>query len=192
MEQSFGHVIPTDRLQVASECQLQKPLCTKQDIVLAMPFQAMQALACLSYNGNVFAFVQLLDLVEDAEHIGACLWKESNKQCLVPAQDILCPLIYNKDKGKVKTLIPWQVRRFLKKWNYCLCFQKHLQLAFCCKPFWLLVGSLIGFCLQINFQWFLLQAPYVAFDTSLHGFYSAVRSNNSRPSPGNQPTDQAL
>ena len=115
MEQSFGHVIPIDSLQVASRCQLQKSLCTKQDIVLATPFQAMEALAFVSYKGNVFAFVQLLELAEDAKNIGACFWIQSEKRYLVPAETILCPLIYNKDQDKIKTLIPWQVRHLLKQ-----------------------------------------------------------------------------
>ena len=109
MEQSFGHVIPTDSLLAASGCQLQKAVWTKQDIVPATPFQAMEALAFVSYKGNVFASAQLLELEEDAEKIGACFWTQSKKQCLMPAHDMLMPLIYNKDKNKVKTLIPWQV-----------------------------------------------------------------------------------
>eukprot|EP00435_Cladocopium_sp_Y103_P048797 s2435_g14.t1 len=115
MEQSFGHVIPIDSLQVASSCQLQKAVCTKQDIVLATPFQAMEAVAFVSYEGNVFAFVKLLELAEDAKHIGACFWIQSAKHYLVPAENLLCPLIYNKDQDKIKTLIPWQVRQFLNK-----------------------------------------------------------------------------
>ena len=90
-------------------------MCSKQDIVLAKPFQAMEALAFVSYNGNVFALVQLLEFAEDAEHLGACFWTQSEKQCLVPVHEMLLPLIYNKNKDKVKTLIPWQVRHFLKK-----------------------------------------------------------------------------
>ena len=109
MEQSFGHVIPTDSLLAASGCQLQKAVWTKQDIVPATPFQAMEALAFVSYKGNVFASAQLLELEEDAEKNGACFWTKSEKQCLMPAHDMLMPLIYNKDKNKVKTLIPWQV-----------------------------------------------------------------------------------
>ena len=104
MEQSFGHVIPMDSLQVASRWQLQKSLCTKQDIVLATPFQAMEALAFVSYKGNVFAFVQLLELAEDAKNIGACFWIQSEKRYLVPAETILCPLIYNKDQDKISVL----------------------------------------------------------------------------------------
>ena len=83
--------------------------------MLATPFQAMEALAFVSYKGNVFAFVQLLELAEDAKNIGACFWIQSEKRYLVPAENILCPLIYNKDQDKIKTLIPWQVRRFLKQ-----------------------------------------------------------------------------
>ena len=115
IEKIFGHVIPTDNFQVASKCQMQKSMCSKQDIVLAKPFQAMEALAFVSYNGNVFALVQLLEFAEDAEHLGACFWTQSEKQCLVPVHEMLLPLIYNKDKDKVKTLIPWQVRHVLKK-----------------------------------------------------------------------------
>ena len=115
MEQSFGHVIPTDSLLAASGCQLQKAVWTKQDIVPATPFQAMEALAFVFYKGNVFASAQLLELEEDAEKNGACFWTQLEKQCLMPAHDMLMPLIYNKDKNKVKTLIPWQVRHLLKK-----------------------------------------------------------------------------
>ena len=168
MEQSFGHVIPIDSLQVASRCQLQKSLCTKQNIVLATPFQAMEALAFVSYKGNVFAFLQLLELAEDAKNIGACFWIQSEKRYLVPAENILCPLIYNKDQDKIKTLIPWQVRRFLKQWTL------HSYLKKCAAAF--LFASLISFWLQASLaadgklHWLLTAKLHWLLLASLIGF----------------------
>ena len=49
------------------------------------------------------------------ENVGACLCHETEAKCLVLANDILCPLVYNKDKNQIKILIPWQVRLHLKK-----------------------------------------------------------------------------
>ena len=120
MEQTFGFQIAIDSLQVSSSCRLQHSICTKKDIVLAMVFQAMEILAFAQYNEDIFAFVQMLAFVEDAENVGACVWHESDQKCFVPATDILCPLIYNKDKSNVKTLIPWQIRKFLEKRGNCL------------------------------------------------------------------------
>ena len=115
MEQSFGHKILIEHIQVAAGCQLEKSFCSKQDIVLFLPFQAMEILAIISYKTNAYALGQLLHFAEDAEDAGACLWHETEGKCLVLANDILCPLVYNKDKNQIKTLVPWQVRLHLKK-----------------------------------------------------------------------------
>ena len=80
MEQTFGFQISIDSLQVSSSCRLQHSICTKKDIVLAMVFQAMEILAFVQYNEDIFAFVQMLAFVEDAENVGACAWHEPDNK----------------------------------------------------------------------------------------------------------------
>ena len=115
MEKTFGHKIPVEFLEVAARCKLEKAMCTKADIALAKPFSAAEVVAFVAYCGNVFAFAKSFQLDMDDEVHGSTVWLDAGEHSLVPATDLLCPLVHNRSKNKVRTLIPWQVRLHLKK-----------------------------------------------------------------------------
>ena len=115
MEKVFGQRIPHGELLTSAKCKLPKSLCSKQDIALMYPFQAVQIVAFLGWAGKIYAWVTMLGLLEDAEENGACSWLATEDQYVVPATSLLCPLVYSRDKGKITTLVPWQVRCFLKR-----------------------------------------------------------------------------
>lgn len=115
MEKTFGHKIPVEFLEVSARCKLEKAMCTKADIALAKPFSAVEVVAFVAYCGNVFAFAKSFQLDMDDEVHGSTVWLDAGEHSLVPATDLLCPLVHTRSKNKVRTLIPWQVRLHLKK-----------------------------------------------------------------------------
>lgn len=115
IQQTLGHTVDKADLLVSAKCKLKKTICTKDDIVLAQPFQAMQILVFVSYASNIWALARLLQFKEDQETCGACVWVQTESNCLVPAASILYPLVYTTNRNEVTTLVPWQLRSFIRK-----------------------------------------------------------------------------
>ena len=114
LEEAFGFVLGGQDV-LSAQCQLNKSICTKHDVVLAQPFQAMQIVAFVAYANEILAFATLFNLQKDEEDVGACQWIETESHCLVPAAAVLCPLLCNRSGKTVTTLIPWQIRHFLNR-----------------------------------------------------------------------------
>lgn len=115
IQQTFGHTVDKADLLVSAKCKLKKTMCSKDDIVLAQPFQAMQILVFVNYANTIWALTKMLRFKEDQETFGACVWQQTEDNCLVPAASILYPLVYTTSQSEVTTLIPWQLRSFIRK-----------------------------------------------------------------------------
>ena len=74
------------------------------------------ALVCtfVSITNKIFAFVVLLKLLEDSPATFSAVWKKDEGKCLLPASEILVPLVYKTTAEGILTLIPWRVKQLLK------------------------------------------------------------------------------
>ena len=115
MEQCFGKAIVKEHLLVSAKCQLEKSLCSKQDIVLLQSWCAIEILTFLSLEGEIFAFANVLQLEHEDMETGSTVWVDNAKQCLTPASDLLCPLMYTREPKKIIALIPGQLKLYVKR-----------------------------------------------------------------------------
>ena len=115
MEQRFGKAIVKEHLLVSAKCQLEKSLCSKQDIVLLQSWCAIEILTFLSLEGEIFAFANVLQLEHEDMETGSTVWVDNAKQCLTPASDLLCPLMYTREPKKIIALIPGQLKLYVKR-----------------------------------------------------------------------------
>ena len=102
--------------QCSATCHLNRAVASKGDRVLIEPWACGEVLGFIACNGQIYAWVASHKMLEDKESTGSAVWEASAEQLFVPAEQLLCPLVWNLDKGtgRITTLIPWPVRCWLK------------------------------------------------------------------------------
>ena len=112
----FGPAVPMANCQCSATCHLNRAVASKGDRVLIEPWACGEVLGFIACNGQIYAWVASHKMLEDKESTGSAVWEASAEQLFVPAEQLLCPLVWNLDKGtgRITTLIPWPVRCWLK------------------------------------------------------------------------------
>lgn len=74
------------------------------------------ALVCtfVEVTNKILAFVVLLKLLEDSPATFSAVWKQDEGKCLLPASEILVPLVHKTTEKGILTLIPWSTKQLLK------------------------------------------------------------------------------
>ena len=89
-------------------------ICHKGDIVLLSTGDAALVCTFVEVTNKILAFVVLLKLLEDSPATFSAVWKQDEGKCLLPASEILVPLVHKTTEKGILTLIPWSTKQLLK------------------------------------------------------------------------------
>ena len=101
-------------VSTSTAAKLDLAICHKGDIVLLSTGDAALVCTFVSITNKICAFVVLLKLLEDSPATFSAVWKKDEGKCLLPASEILVPLVYKTTTEGILTLIPWSVKQLLK------------------------------------------------------------------------------